>query len=370
MSASRFIISGGGTGGHIFPAVAIANRIKKEIPNAEILFIGAEGKMEMICVPEAGYPIEGLKIYGISRNFSLKGILKNLKLPFVLWKCMRKVKEIFSKFHPDVVIGVGGFASGPALRVAATLHIPTVIQEQNSYPGVTNKLLAKKVNKICVAYSGLEKYFPQEKIILTGNPVRDIILDKKQAESSDYELFGIKKDKKTILVVGGSLGARAINNCMADHLDEIKKWNTQLIWQTGELFYKNISQDLLNKQDEAIHIFPFIKEMEKAYAVADIIVSRAGAIAISELCIVGKPVIFVPFPFAAEDHQTKNGQALVNEHAALMLADKDVSENLIPVLKKLLNDEKEQQKLSENIRKMAKPEAIDRIVKEILNLSN
>lgn len=358
----RFIISGGGTGGHIFPAIAIANKLKQVIPDADILFIGANGKMEMKRVPEAGYPIEGLDIYGISRDFSPKGIARNLKLPFILMKSMRRAKKIIRDFNPDMAIGVGGFASGPALRAAESLGIPTLIQEQNSYPGITNKLLAKKVGKICVAYTGLEKYFPKEKIVLTGNPVRDIILNLKDKSPEAYQLFRLSPEKKTILVVGGSLGARTINECFAEAIDELAKLDVQLIWQTGELFYKTIPPELLAKQNEKIKIMPFIREMDKAYEVADIIISRAGAIAISELTIVGKPTILVPFPFAAEDHQTKNAQALVDENAAIMIADHEAKTKLLPQLYKLSEDQNLCNILSDNIKKLAQPEAIDKIV--------
>ncbi|MDL2297004.1 undecaprenyldiphospho-muramoylpentapeptide beta-N-acetylglucosaminyltransferase [Bacteroidales bacterium OttesenSCG-928-B11] len=364
----KFIISGGGTGGHIFPAIAIANKLKQLIPDAEILFIGANGKMEMKRVPEAGYPIEGLDIYGISRDFSPRGIARNLKLPFVLMNSMSKAKRIIRNFKPDVVIGVGGFASGPALRAAAALGIPTLIQEQNSFPGVTNKLLAKTVSKICVAYPGLEHYFPEEKIVLTGNPVRDIILNLKDKSPEAYQFFGLSPEKRTILVVGGSLGARTINECLASGIDDLAQTGTQLIWQTGELFYNTISQDLLDKQSETIKIMPFIREMDKAYEVADIIISRAGAIAISELTIVGKPTILVPFPYAAEDHQTKNAQALVDRNAAILISDHDATEKLLPSLYELINNPKQCNTLSQNIKKLAQPEAIDKIAEEILKL--
>ncbi|MDR2979080.1 MAG: undecaprenyldiphospho-muramoylpentapeptide beta-N-acetylglucosaminyltransferase [Bacteroidales bacterium] len=361
----RFIISGGGTGGHIFPAIAIANKLKQLIPNADILFIGANGKMEMKRVPEAGYPIEGLDIYGIRRDFSPSGILRNLKLPFILAKSLSRVKKIIHDFNPDVVIGVGGFASGPALRAAASLNIPTLIQEQNSYPGITNKLLAKTVSKICVAYTGLERYFPAEKIVLTGNPVREMILNLKDKSPEAYQLFSLSPEKRTILVVGGSLGARTINECFVTGIDEFTKLNIQLIWQTGELFYNTISPELLDKQNENIKIMPFIREMDKAYEVADIIISRAGAIAISELTIVGKPTILVPFPFAAEDHQTKNAQALVHQNAALLIPDEDAKTKLLPLLYELIEDQELQTTLSVNIKTLAQPEAIDKIIDSI-----
>lgn len=364
----RFIISGGGTGGHIFPAIAIANKIKKEIPDAEILFIGANDKMEMKLVPDAGYPILGLDIYGINRSLSIKGILHNLKLPFVLYKSFKKAKKILREFKPDITIGVGGYASASALRAAHSLKIPMLIQEQNSYPGITNKILAGKVNKICVAYDHLEAFFPKEKIVKTGNPVRAEILNIQKKSEEAYEYFGLNRDKKTVLIVGGSLGARTINQCIVAHLDEINQMDIQLIWQTGDLFYRTISPEILAKQNERIKIVPFIKKMDFAYGIADLIISRAGALAISELSIVGTPAILVPFPYAAEDHQTKNAAALANEHAAFLISDSEVSSKLFPLFSRLINDEQECQTLSTNIRKFALPQAIDSIFQEIVNL--
>ncbi|MCQ2285930.1 MAG: undecaprenyldiphospho-muramoylpentapeptide beta-N-acetylglucosaminyltransferase [Bacteroidales bacterium] len=364
----RFLISGGGTGGHIFPAVAIANRIKREIPDAEILFIGADDKMEMKRVPEAGYNIVGLTIYGINRSLSVKGILKNIKLPFVLMKAMSKAKKTIREFNPDIAIGVGGFASGPALKSAAKLGVPTLIQEQNSYPGVTNKILSKTVKKICVAYEGLEKYFPAEKIVMTGNPVRDEILNFVDKDKQAYEFFGFTSAKKTLLVVGGSLGARTINECMANHIADIQKLGIQVIWQTGESYYKTISQDLLNLNDPNIKIVPFIKKMNLAYSVADIIVSRAGALAISELSIIGKPTILVPFPYAAEDHQTKNARALSDKHAAYLISDAEAKEKLYSQLMQLIENEGDCEELARNIKTFAQPEAIDKIFAEIVKV--
>jgi len=364
----RFIISGGGTGGHIFPAIAIANKIKKEIPDAEILFIGANGKMEMKLVPDAGYSIVGLNIYGINRSLSIKGILHNLKLPFVLYKSFKKAKETLREFKPDIAIGVGGYASASALRAAHSLKIPTLIQEQNSYPGITNKILAGKVHKICVAYDHLEAFFPKEKIVKTGNPVRAEILNIQKKSEEAYEYFGLNRDKKTVLIVGGSLGARTINQCIASHLDTINQMDIQLIWQTGDLFYRTISPEILAKQNERIKIVPFIKKMDFAYGIADLIISRAGALAISELSIVGTPAILVPFPYAAEDHQTKNAAALANEHAAYLISDSEVSSQLFPLFSRLINDEQECQTLGINIRKFALPQAIDSIFQEIVNL--
>lgn len=362
----RFIISGGGTGGHIFPALAIANGIKKAVPDAEILFIGANGKMEMKRVPEAGYRIEGLDVYGINRSISPRAIVSNLKLPFILMRTMRRAKQIINNFNPDMAIGVGGFASGPALKAANSLGIPTLLQEQNSYPGVTNKILAPNAKKICVAYDGLEKYFPAEKIVMTGNPVRAEIVNIERKNDKAYSFFGFSKEKKTILVVGGSLGAKTINQCMEKGLDELEKMNVQLIWQTGESYYKTISPELLARQNERIKIMPFIKNMSDAYSIADVIVSRAGALAIAELCIVGVPTILVPFPFAAEDHQTKNAQALVDKNAALMISDANAGAQLMPQLLNLIDDELLCQNMGENLKKLARPNAIDLIIKEIL----
>ncbi len=361
----RYLISGGGTGGHIFPALAIANKIKKEQPDAEFLFIGASDKMEMQRVPEAGYEIKGLTIYGISRERSFRALKRNLKLPFVLLKAMREVKKYIREFKPDIAIGVGGFASGPALKAAEKLGVPTMLQEQNSYPGVTNKMLAPKAKKICVAYDGLERYFPAEKIVKTGNPVRAEILHIEHKNPKAYQYFNFVPDKKLALVVGGSLGARTLNETMAAHLDDFRKAGVQLLWQTGEQFFRNIDSKLLAEQDEYIRIVPFIKNMNDAYSIADVIVSRAGALAISELSIVGKPVILVPFPYAAEDHQTFNAKALSSHDAAILIPDSEAKEKLFPELMALVQDDDRCQAMSKNILGFAKPEAIDSIYREI-----
>lgn len=366
---NRFIISGGGTGGHIFPALAIANQLKKEIPEAEILFIGAQNKMEMTKVPEAGYPIEGLDIYGISRDLSAKGIIRNLRLPFILLKAMAKAKKIIRNFDPDVVIGVGGFASGPALKSAISLGIPTVIQEQNSYPGVTNKALAKDVQKIFVAYDGLERYFPSEKIVKSGNPVRSEILHLQKKSEEAYAHFHLSKEHKTLLVVGGSLGARSINQCMAQNIDTLKSLGIQIIWQTGDLFYRTITPELLAKQDEKTLIVPFIKKMDFAYSIADFIVSRAGALAIAELTLVGAPTLLIPFPFAAEDHQTKNAAALSDHNAAILIPDQQVNELLMPQLLELIQNETKAAQMAEEIKKFGLPDAIHVIAKGIIEIA-
>ncbi|MCQ2276591.1 MAG: undecaprenyldiphospho-muramoylpentapeptide beta-N-acetylglucosaminyltransferase [Bacteroidales bacterium] len=365
----RYLISGGGTGGHIFPALAIANKIKKENPDAEILFIGADNKMEMQRVPEAGYPIEGLTIYGISRDFSWSGIKKNAKLPFVLMRAMRKAKKIISEFKPDIAIGVGGFASGPALKTADKLGIPTMLQEQNSYPGVTNKMLAPKAKRICVAYDGLEKYFPAEKIVKTGNPIRAEILNIQRKDPKAYQFFNFVPEKKTVLVVGGSLGALTLNKTMAANLDAFRKADIQLLWQTGEQFFKNIDSKLLAEQDEHIRIVPFIKNMNDAYSIADIIVSRAGALALAELAIVDVPTILVPFPYAAEDHQTYNAKALSSKDAAILIADKDAQTQLIPELMELAKDDARCAQMSENLKPFAQPSAINAIYEEIKKIT-
>ena len=364
----RFIISGGGTGGHIFPAIAIANRIKKVVPDAEILFIGASDKMEMRRVPDAGYKIEGLHIYGISRDLSPRGIWKNLKLPFVLMKANRRAKEIIRNFNPDVAIGVGGFASYAALNAANKLGIPTLIQEQNSYPGVTNKRLAPKVKKICVAYDGLDRFFPAEKIVKTGNPVRDEILHIEKKKPEAYQFFGLTPGKKTLLVVGGSLGAKTINRTMAENANKLKNMGIQVLWQTGEAYYKQNQMELSMLQNDQLRIVPFIKNMNDAYGIADIIISRAGALAIAELSILGTSTILVPFPYAAEDHQTKNAMALVDKGAALMVKDSEAGEKLIPTLEGLLNDTQKCEEMAQNMAQFALPQAIDAIVENILNL--
>lgn len=369
--SKRYLISGGGTGGHIFPALAIANKIKKENPDAEILFIGASDKMEMTRVPEAGYQIQGLHIYGISRSLSWQGIKKNLKLPFVLMSAMRKAKHIIREFKPDIAIGVGGFASGPALKTADKLGIPTLLQEQNSYPGVTNKMLAGKAKRICVAYDGLDKYFPADKIIKTGNPIRAEILNIQHKNPKAYQFFNFVPEKKTVMVVGGSLGARTLNETMAAHLDDFRKANIQLLWQTGEQYFRDIDDNLLAQQDEYIRIVPFIKNMNDAYSIADIIVSRAGALAIAELAIVGKPTILVPFPYAAEDHQTYNAKALSTQDAAILIPDSEAKTKLMPELMALATDDNKCAQMGLNMKKFAQPEAINLIYEEICNvLSN
>lgn len=361
----RVLISGGGTGGHIFPAIAIANAIKRVVPAAEFLFVGAKDKMEMQKVPEAGYLIEGLWISGFNRSLTIK----NLSFPFKLISSLMTARKIVKKFKPDVAVGVGGFASGPTLRMAASLGIPCVIQEQNSYPGVTNKILASKVKKICVAYEGMEKYFPKEKIILTGNPIRSQVIDIKNKKEASQKYFNLDKHKKSVLIVGGSLGAQSVNRAITEHLEEWKTSDFQVIWQTGKTTFKTSKAALEESAAENIHIHEFISRMDLAYAAADLIVSRAGAIAISEISAVGKPVIFVPFPYAAEDHQTKNAQKLVDAQAAQMIKDSEVKEELFPMVKHMIEDEKLLQKMGASILKMGVGDADDQIAKEVIELT-
>ncbi|MBC8047633.1 MAG: undecaprenyldiphospho-muramoylpentapeptide beta-N-acetylglucosaminyltransferase [Fimbriimonadaceae bacterium] len=358
----NILISGGGTGGHIFPAIAIANEIKRRNPQANILFVGAHDKMEMQKVPAAGYPIEGLWISGFKRGLSAK----NLSFPIKLIASYFKAGSIVKKFKPHVAVGTGGFASGPAIDAALRNNVPAVIQEQNSYPGVTNKILSRKAKKVCVAYDGMEKYFPAEKIVKTGNPVRqNIVLCNVKPEKARND-FDLDITDKVLFIVGGSLGSRTLNNCMKNNLQKLKDTNISVIWQTGSLMFNECKYAAKGYQN--IHVFDFISNIDHAYAAADIIVSRAGAIAISELCLVGKPVILVPFPFAAEDHQTKNAMALVNGNAAIHVSDKDAPQKLIPEVIILMQNESRRKELSENIKQFAIADAAERIVDEVLKL--
>lgn len=361
----KIIISGGGTGGHIFPAISIANALKELVPEIEILFIGAEGRMEMEKVPAAGYDIVGLPVIGMKRKLSPE----NFTFIFKLLKSMKKVKAIIKDFNPDIAVGVGGYASGPALKAASKLKIPYLIQEQNSYPGVTNKLLAKKAEKICVAYDNMEKFFPKEKIIKTGNPVRQDIKDLEQKREEAFKYFNLSGNKPTILVVGGSLGARTINQSVSANLNLIIENDIQLIWQTGKTYIDTAKQDLEKFDTKNIFVSDFIYKMDFAYSAADIIISRAGASTISELCIVGKPAIFVPSPNVSEDHQTKNALALVNKNAALMIKDEEAVNNLIPKAINLLKDNEKCKTLSDNIKKLALPNSAEVIAKEIYLLA-
>lgn len=360
----RVIISGGGTGGHIYPAVAIANQLKAVSPESEILFVGARGRMEMTRVPEAGYKIVGLWISGLQRRLTLD----NLSFPFKVLSSVRAAHKIIHDFKPDAVVGVGGYASGPLLYAATARKIPALIQEQNSYAGITNKLLARRVNKVCVAYPNMEKFFPAEKLVLTGNPVRGDIMDVQQKRQEALQHFGLVGTKKTILVVGGSLGARTLNHSIAAGLEQILQAGFQLIWQTGKAYIPEAQalEEKHNAQD--VRAFDFIRRMDLAYAAADVVVSRAGALSISELCLAGKPAVLVPSPNVAEDHQTKNAMALVEQHAALLVRDAEAAEKLVPTALRLAQDEGEQKRLQANIRKMARPNAAADIVNELIQL--
>jgi UDP-N-acetylglucosamine--N-acetylmuramyl-(pentapeptide) pyrophosphoryl-undecaprenol N-acetylglucosamine transferase len=360
----KIIISGGGTGGHIFPAIAIANRLKQKPGNVEILFVGAKGKMELEKVPNAGYPIKGLWISGLQRNLSRR----NLLFPFKVIHSLLTARKIIRRFKPDLVIGTGGFASGPTLSVAASFKIPTLIQEQNSYPGITNKLLAKKVDKICVAYQGLEKYFPNEKILLTGNPVRPETINIAGKKDRALEFFNLSHSKKVILVIGGSLGAATINRSILKFLPLFAEKNYQLIWQTGKTFYNQAVESLKEHSDSGFRTYDFISRMDMAYAAADIIVSRAGAIAISELCCIGKPVILIPSPNVAEDHQTRNAMALVNVKAAELVKDTDAEMQLGEKVVMLMEDEELSAKLAAGILSLASPNAVDAIADVAISL--
>ena len=364
MSQFKVIISGGGTGGHIFPAIAIANAIKAKYPDSKILFVGALGKMEMEKVPAAGYEIIGLPIMGLQRRLTLQ----NLKFPFKLLASLSKAKKIIKDFKPDVVVGVGGYASGPLLKAATKKGVPALIQEQNSYPGITNKLLAAKVQKICVAYDGMDKFFPKEKILLTGNPIRQDIKNLAAKRIRGIEHFGLAESKKTVLVVGGSLGAKMINQSIDAHIDEFAKNDVQLVWQTGKLYVDEAQMAVEPYADKGIKTMPFITKMDYAYAVADVVISRAGAMSVSELSVAAKPTIFVPLPSAAEDHQTKNAMALVNNHAALLVTNAEAKEKLVSTLMELIKDEEQQQKIAANVSKLAHEDAADIIANEVIKL--
>jgi len=360
----RVIISGGGSGGHIFPAIAIADEIKKRNPKVDILFVGANGKMEMEKVPAAGYKIIGLDIVGFQRKFTFKNFL----LPFKIIQSLIKAKNILKEFKPQVVIGVGGYASGPTLKAAQSLNIPTLVQEQNSFPGKTNKLLSHKVKTICTAYEGLDKYFPKEKIVLTGNPVRSsVVADLEQKKNDGYAYYNLDPSKKTILIIGGSLGARTLNESVINHLSKFENQSIQLLWQCGK-FYYNTLKDHLKNLPENVKMVEFIERMDYAYAIADTIISRAGAISVSELSLVHKPTILVPSPNVAEDHQTKNAMALVKQNAAIIIRDNDAKEQLILAAFSLLEDSKKQQELVEAIQQLGKPIATETIVTEIEKL--
>ena len=357
----KFIISGGGTGGHIYPAIAIANELKNRFPKADILFVGASDKMEMQKVPQAGYPIKGLWIAGIQRKLTLQ----NAMFPLKLMSSLAKSFGILRSFKPDVVIGTGGFASGAVLKVASMMGTPTVIQEQNSYPGITNKLLSKKANKICVAYENLERFFPKENLILTGNPVRQDLISVAEKRNEALDYFKLDVSKKTLLVLGGSLGARRINQLIAKELDFLLSQNVQIIWQCGKLYFEEY-QHFNDKEN--VQVLSFIDRMDLVYAAADVVISRSGASSVSELCIVGKPVIFIPSPNVAEDHQTKNAKAIVDKNGALLLKESELDAQFETVFQELISNEEQQQKLSANIKQLALPNATKDIVDEIVKL--
>ena len=361
MKIERVVISGGGTGGHIFPAVAIADEIKKRNPSVEILFVGANGKMEMEKVPAVGYKIVGLDIVGFQRKFTFS----NFSLPFKIVKSLMNARSILKEFKPQVVIGVGGFASGPTLQAATYLNIPTLVQEQNSFPGKTNKILSKKVTKICTAYEGLDKFFPKDKIIETGNPVRFemVQIDGKRDEA--FQFYNLDSSKKTILIIGGSLGARTLNESVIPFISELQNQNIQLLWQCGSYYYDLLKEQIDKIDMDGINMLKFINRMDLAYALADVVISRAGAISVSELCLIQKPTILVPSPNVAEDHQTKNAMALVSKNAALLVKDSESKSKLIPTVIDLLDNENQQEELKVAISKLGKPNATSTIVDEI-----
>ena len=363
----RVIISGGGTGGHIFPAISIANAIKERWSDAEILFVGAENRMEMERVPAAGYTIVGLPVAGFDR----KNLLKNVSVAVKLLKSMRKARAIVASFKPDIAVGVGGYASGPTLRAAAAKGVPTVLQEQNSYAGVTNKMLAQKAAKICVAYEGMERFFPKEKIVLTGNPTRQDLVVSEENRQKGYTYFGLNPERKTILLVGGSLGARTLNESIIESFSEIQKSDVQVIWQCGKYYFKEMSDlQVQGRIPENVFLFDFLSHMDYAYSVADLVISRAGAGSISEFSLLGKSVILVPSPNVAEDHQTQNAMALVKRDAAVMVTDAEVKAHLFNTALSLVKDERKLEELSRNILKLAQRGSARRIVDEIEKIVN
>lgn len=354
MKLLKIIISGGGTGGHIFPAIAIADEIKSRFSNADILFVGSKDRMEMTKVPKAGYQIKGLWISGFQRSFSISNILFPIKL---FWSMLKSI-SIIKRHKPEIVIGTGGFASAPLLKTANYMGIPTLIQEQNSYAGITNKWVANKTKAICVAYAGMEKYFPKDKIHFTGNPIRKDILERTFSKGETLEGYNLDKNKTTILVIGGSLGARAINNTIKQYLKDIIDQGCNLIWQCGSFYYN----DYKNLEDKNVRVLEFIEDMSRAYAAADIIISRAGAGSVSELCLVGKPVIFIPSPNVAENHQFKNAKAITKENAGICVEEKTIDADFLPTLAELIQNKEKQKLLSENIKTLAKPNATKDIV--------
>ena len=368
MSNLKILISGGGTGGHIYPAIAIAKKILEKNKDSKILFIGAKGRMEMEKIPEEGFSIIGLDVVGIQRSLSLKSFFKNLKFPFLLLKSLNNAKKILKDFKPDVVVGVGGYASGPTLRMAHSLNIPTLIQEQNSYAGLTNKWLSKKANKICVAYEKMNQFFDESKLILTGNPVRKDIenLYSKVDEAKKY--FNVLKSQKVILVLGGSLGAKSINEGIIKSINILNDQPVKLIWQVGKRYFNKINDQLTQINIKNIHPLPFIKRMDLAYSVSDIVISRAGALSISELTLAGIPSILVPSPNVSEDHQTKNAMSLVSKSAAILVKD-DQTEKLLSIAIELLKNKEQLSQISKNAKNLGKPNATNDIVSEIFKLN-
>jgi UDP-N-acetylglucosamine--N-acetylmuramyl-(pentapeptide) pyrophosphoryl-undecaprenol N-acetylglucosamine transferase len=362
----RIIISGGGTGGHIFPAVSIANAIKELRPDTDILFVGAEGRMEMHRVPAAGYPIKGLPVAGFDR----KNLLKNIPVLIKLFKSQRLARKIVKDFKPHAAVGVGGYASGPTLKVAGNMNIPTLLQEQNSYAGVTNKLLAKQAKKICVAYEGMERFFEKSKIILTGNPVRQGLLNHNMTREDAIRSFNLDPTKKTILILGGSLGARTINQCLMSNLDKVKTSGVQFIWQTGKIYIDEARKTVAESGEfPMLHVTDFISDMATAYCAADLVISRAGAGSISEFCLLKKPVILVPSPNVAEDHQTKNALALVNKNAALYVKDSEAKDTLLAKAIEAVNQPDLLENLSKNIAELAFTDSANIIAKEVIKLA-
>ena len=360
MRTYKFILSGGGTGGHIYPAIAIANELKSRFPDAKFLFVGAQDKMEMQKVPQAGYPIKGLWIAGLQRRLTFDNAL----FPIKLLSSLLKSRQIIKQFQPDVVIGTGGFASGPLLQMANSAGIPTVIQEQNSFPGITNKLLSKKANAICVAYENLERFFPKEKMVLTGNPVRQDLMTIKGKRAEGVAHFNLDPNKKTILVLGGSLGARRVNQLIEKELEFFETQNVQLLWQCGKLYFEEYQK----YQSKDVQVMAFIERMDLVYAAADIVISRAGASSVSELCIVGKPVVFIPSPNVAEDHQTKNAKSIADKNGAILIRESELDSTFESTFSDLIGNENKQHELSQNIKSLALPNATKAIVEEIIKL--
>jgi UDP-N-acetylglucosamine--N-acetylmuramyl-(pentapeptide) pyrophosphoryl-undecaprenol N-acetylglucosamine transferase len=360
MRTYKFILSGGGTGGHIYPAIAIANELKSRFPDAKFLFVGAQDKMEMQKVPQAGYPIKGLWIAGLQRRLTFDNAL----FPIKLLSSLLKSRQIIKQFQPDVVIGTGGFASGPLLQMANSAGIPTVIQEQNSFPGITNKLLSKKANAICVAYENLERFFPKEKMVLTGNPVRQDLMTIEGKRAEGVAHFNLDPNKKTILVLGGSLGARRVNQLIEKELEFFEMQNVQLLWQCGKLYFEEYQK----YQSKDVQVMAFIERMDLVYAAADIVISRAGASSVSELCIVGKPVIFIPSPNVAEDHQTKNAKSIADKNGAILIRESELDATFESTFSDLIGNENKQHELSQNIKSLALPNATKAIVEEIIKL--